>query len=124
NRSFRQTLLCHAEKTPPYRLAPETLPGFLYGSPVRPVSDKPDFSPDVREEFRGPQGSFAFSIYPIVKAALCTLAEVWPQVLPFDELFARALARLPVGATGDAAAVRAEREQLLASLLHFYKIAN
>jgi hypothetical protein len=124
NRTFRQSLLCHARQAPRYELQPEVVTPLWVGSPLQPASARPDLSPSVREDFRGPGGSFAFSGRPIDKAALWVLAEAWPVLLPFPELYARARARLDSrGLTGAALAGEDER-QLAQDLLRFCTIAS
>jgi SAM-dependent methyltransferase/methyltransferase-like protein len=118
NRTFRRSTLCRAHHTPRYRLEPAALVPLFIGSALQPSSPRPDLGPSVREDFRGPTGSSAFSIHPVVKAALLVLGEAWPQVLSFAELCARARARLG----GEAATVE-DAQQVGQALLTFYTIA-
>jgi methyltransferase-like protein len=124
NRTFRQSLLCHAQHTPRYRMEPEVLAPFFIGSALRPASPSPDLNPSVREDFRGSAGSFAFSSYPIVKAALLTLGEVWPLFLPLQELCSRARAKLQGRGIAHAATTREDEQRLGQALLRFCTIAS
>jgi methyltransferase-like protein len=124
NRTFRQTLLCHAHHTPNYRLDPDILAPFYFGSSLRPVSSRPDLHSSIREDFQSPWGSSAFSIYPIVKAALVALGEAWPRFLSLEELYSQARAKLDGAAIPNAAIRAAEKQQVEEALLKFYTRAR
>jgi methyltransferase-like protein len=124
NRTFRQTLLCHAQNTPNYRLDPGILAPFFFGSSLRPVSSRPDLHSSIREDFRHPSGSTAFSTYPIVKAALVALEEAWPRFLSLEELCSQARAKLDGEAIPNAATRAADKQQVEQALLKFYSIAD
>ena len=124
NRTFRQTLLCHSRCTPNYRIDPSNLATFFIGSPLQPVSPRPDLHSSVREDFRRPSGSFAFSTYPIVKAALLALGEAWPRFLSFEELCSQARAKLDGEAIPNAAIRAEDKQQIEQALLRFYTIAG
>jgi methyltransferase-like protein/cyclopropane fatty-acyl-phospholipid synthase-like methyltransferase len=124
NRTFRQTLLCHTRCTPNYRLDPANLASFFVGSPLQSVSPRPDLHTSAREDFRRPSGSFAFSTYPIVKAALVVLREVWPQFLGFDDLCSQARAKLDGQAIPNKAIRGEDKQQVGQALLKFYTIAG
>jgi len=95
NRRFRQTLLCRDDVTLDRRLRREVIRGMHLGSQARPVSEKPDIaSPDVVEEFRGPRGSAMSTDYPLAKAAVFHLGQVWPQLVGFDDLLRNAREQL------------------------------
>jgi methyltransferase-like protein/cyclopropane fatty-acyl-phospholipid synthase-like methyltransferase len=124
NKTFRQTLLCHAHHAPNYRLDPGILSPFFFGSSLRPVSSRPDLHSLVREDFRGPSGSTAFSIYPLDKAALVVLGEAWPRFLSFEELCSRARAKLDGEAIPNTATRAEDWQQVGQSLLRLYTIAG
>jgi methyltransferase-like protein len=124
NRTFRQTLLCHAQHTPNYRLDPGILAPFFVGSSLRPVSPLPDLHSVIREDFRGPSGSSAFSIYPIVKAALVALGEAWPRFLSFEELCSLARAKLDGEAIPNPETREEDKKLVEQSLLQFYTLAS
>ncbi len=117
NRTFRQTLLCHADREPVYRIHPDRVAGLHVASPAQPVSAA-DLRPGVVEQFRGTDGVTLSARDPVVKAAMRYLAEAWPRAVPFGQLLEEARGRL-----GDAAG--AEDARLLGeSLLSFYAQAS
>lgn len=124
NRTFRQTLLCHAHRTPNYRLEPSILASFFFASSLRPVSSRPDLRSSLREDFRNLSGANAYSTFPIIKAALVTLGEAWPRFLSLDELCSQARARIDGRAMTSAATRAADLQQIAEGLLKFYKIAG
>ncbi|HEY7330715.1 MAG TPA: class I SAM-dependent methyltransferase [Gemmataceae bacterium] len=124
NRTFRQTLLCHAHHTPNYRLDPGILTPFYFGSSLQPVSARLDLHSSIREDFRSSSGSSAFSSYPIVKAVLVALGEAWPQYLSFEEVCSQARAKLDGVALSNAATSAADKKQAGQALLKFYMIAR
>src|SRR5581483_5135543 len=73
NRTFRQTLLCHAAQTPNYQLTPRHAEPFRIASPLRPASAAPDVTSQAEEKFRGPGDVTLTSRGPVVKAALAVL---------------------------------------------------
>ena len=95
-RMFRQTLLCHRDVGLDRSLKPEQIKKFYVASSARPVSVKPDIgSPGVVEQFRVANGAVISIDYPLAKATLLHLGEIWPQSVSFDEL--RRKARALVG---------------------------
>jgi hypothetical protein len=93
-RSFRQTLLCHddlaIERTPRAQI----LSDFYFASEARPTSEKLDLSSRNLEEFRGARGARMATDYPLGKAAMLHLGEIFPQPLHFGELVNAAQSRL------------------------------
>jgi methyltransferase-like protein len=124
NRTFRQTLLCHAQHLPNYRLDPGILAPFYFGSSLQPVSSSLDLHSSMREDFRSPSGSSAFSSYPIVKAVLVALGEAWPQYLSFEEVCSQARAKLHGEPIQNAAIRAVDKHQIGQALLKFYMIAR
>jgi methyltransferase-like protein/SAM-dependent methyltransferase len=124
NRAFRQSLLCPAGQTPRYQVQSQTVDRLFIASALRPDSASPDLTDSVREDFRVPSGSTAFSTSPIVKAALLVLGEAWPASLPCPELFSRAQAKIGVQGPRDALAVRSDEERLRHGLLRFSTITS
>jgi methyltransferase-like protein/SAM-dependent methyltransferase len=124
NRTFRQTLLGHKRLEPKYQVNPSVLKRFFIGSPLRPASAQPDLHSSNFELFQSPSGSTASSCHPIVKAAMMVLAEEWPQELPFDNLRARARAKLQPRAARDDSVVREDEQLLSQALLQFYTTAS
>ena len=112
NRTFRRTLLCHAEVQLD-RAPQEQVISSLY---VSALAEPKDAQPDVRSTepitFQVDHGATISVNYPIVKAALARLYREWPRAFRFEELFAAALADIT-----DPAANVAEQRAILATLL-------
>jgi methyltransferase-like protein/SAM-dependent methyltransferase len=124
NRMFRQTLLCHADKTPCYTLRPEQMSEFSLASPARPVSLRPNLAPDVVEEFKATNDVTLKSSVAIVKSAMLLLGEAWPRAVPFDELCRQARDRLRGSGALDDATEEVDRALLGESLLRCYTSAS
>ncbi len=94
NRTFRQTLLCHQEVALKGRLSPERLADFYVASAALP--EKPDLDPQSGsvDRFCAPNGDTLTTDHPVTKAAMLHLSQVWPQAVPFNELFTAACTRL------------------------------
>ena len=118
-RRFRQSLLCHAEVPLDLTSKPELLTRFQFSSVARPVSQAPDIHSATIEQFQGKKAASMETDFPLAKAAMLILGEVWPQALQFSELVARSRARLgvrgPLGEAKDDPEARALCEILLKS---------
>jgi methyltransferase-like protein/SAM-dependent methyltransferase len=88
-RRFRQTLLCHADRS----LGPEPdasrIGGWMVSSNARCVSAECDLRPGVKQPFQTLKNARCETDAPLGKAALSLLGEIWPQPLPFEELLVR-----------------------------------
>ncbi len=92
-RMFRQTLLCHDDVVLDRSLKPGQVKKFYLASSAHPVSARPDVaSPRVVEEFRGSGGVGMSTDYPLAKAAILHLGDIWPQSVGFDQLLRQARA--------------------------------
>ena len=93
-RRFRRTLLCrkgvNLNRTP----QPDQMNKFYIASSAHPVSQIPEISSEVEEEFRNAQGASMKTGHPIAKAAIVELADAWPASLDFNELLNRVRNRL------------------------------
>ena len=120
NRTFRQTLLCHEAVVLRRTLKPERVSGLYAASRAQPAA--PDL--DVRSvsvvQFCGTEGATLSIDHPVSKAAILYLAEVWPQVVPFEALLSAARDRL--AAAPDTAALDAQ--VLAANLLMAYSYSD
>jgi SAM-dependent methyltransferase len=86
-RMFRQTLLCHDNVPLDRSLNREKAQQFYVACSAQPVSPSPDVaSPGVVEQFRVSSGAGISIDFPLAKAALVRLGEIWPQSASFDEL--------------------------------------
>lgn len=118
NRTFRKTLLVHEEVRISRQLRPERVQSLYVASNARSTSPKPDARSIAVEEFINPEGLKFATDHPVTKAALLTLAEIWPQAVSFTELLERAYACLGEAASPTA---RAQDAQVLsANLLKGY----
>jgi methyltransferase-like protein/ubiquinone/menaquinone biosynthesis C-methylase UbiE len=112
SRTFRRTLLCHAEVPIEQTPDPSVLDTMHLSALARPAASQPDVCSDAPEKFLMDDGTSATTNIPLCKAALLELFQHWPATLPFTELCAAAAARVGPGAPPPAAA-----RQLLAAFL-------
>jgi methyltransferase-like protein/cyclopropane fatty-acyl-phospholipid synthase-like methyltransferase len=115
NRTFRRTLLCHAQVALQRPPALERMMTMQVTTQVRPMSEQPDIHSPAAEQFRTADGSTLSTNNPAMKAALVTLFEAWPQSVPFASLWQQVMQRL--GRTSDPCGERGDREDLARSLL-------
>ena len=94
NRSFRKTLVCHADAPFDRTLKIERVMPLYVASPAEPVSEQPDWQSISIERFRGPDGAILTTDHPVTKAAMRYLRRVWPRAVAFDELLHVARAEL------------------------------
>jgi methyltransferase-like protein/SAM-dependent methyltransferase len=92
--TFRRTLLCHEHAPGQRRLVPDILEVVRATGLLQPVSAQPDIHSNALEEFRTSKGLRLTSNRPLVKAALCILAEMWPRSLSLDALWDQVRDRL------------------------------
>lgn len=90
NRAFRQTLLCRAEVAVPEDALADRVHRLSVSSQARPVSQDPDLSPGVAEEFRGERGAAITTAHPVVKAAMQVMSTASPESRSFEQLAAEA----------------------------------
>lgn len=102
NRAFRRSLLVHPQARLSHALNAESIKQFFIATMARPVSSQPDVDSPAVEQFNNPDGLSLSSQDPLMKAAMCHLAEVFPQTLPFETLLqaVRSRLRLPADAAG------------------------
>ena len=125
-RSFRQTLLCHHEAKLDHSLRSDAVRQFHIRSQARPVSAEPDLKSEVIEEFRGPNECAITTSFPLAKAAMLHLGEIYPRSARFDDLLAQAyqLLGIPSPRETDSEEARALAEVILktygAGVLEFH----
>ncbi|HUE81585.1 MAG TPA: class I SAM-dependent methyltransferase [Pyrinomonadaceae bacterium] len=85
-RTFRQTLLCHHEHKLDRSLRPELVKDFLLRSQARPVSSEINLEANVVEKFESPHRAAISTGFPLVKAALLHLGEIYPSSASFEGL--------------------------------------
>jgi methyltransferase-like protein/2-polyprenyl-3-methyl-5-hydroxy-6-metoxy-1,4-benzoquinol methylase len=116
NRTFRQTLLCHAGIPLSPRLRVEDLARFYVASQARPVAERLDLDSQSPEQFRTPGGLVISVSQPISKAAMLHLSEIWPRYVSVAELRECARQRLS-NRSSSQGAVEAEELQILGQFL-------
>jgi methyltransferase-like protein len=94
NRTFRQTLLCHAGLPVNRTIKPESLRPFHLASRAVPDAEKPELQTRTVEKFKTLDGATLSIDHPVSKAAMIHLALNWPRTVPFAELLPAAEARL------------------------------
>ncbi len=121
-RTFRQTLLCRREVRLERKVRAERIKDFHISSPARPVSDEPDVASSKIEEFRGNKKAAAATDYPVAKAAILYLGQIWPRAIKFDELLAHSRARLNPDASETNESFAADSEVLSEILLQTFAV--
>ena len=118
NRTFRQTLLVHADRSIERVVTAERVKDLWVSGAARPMSANPNLDEGVVEKFCTPGGMCVSTPKAITKAALVTLAARVPSAMPFSELLGAAWSRLhPMAAKPPAPQ---EYEALAGDLLHGY----
>jgi methyltransferase-like protein/SAM-dependent methyltransferase len=116
NRTFRRTLLVHADVELNRSPRPNVVFGLQASASARPKAN-PETADAEAVEFHNDKGVSVQTRSPLAKAALGVLFEAWPRPLPFDELWQRAAGRLgPEGADVPPAQARAELAGALVQL--------
>jgi methyltransferase-like protein/2-polyprenyl-3-methyl-5-hydroxy-6-metoxy-1,4-benzoquinol methylase len=123
NRMFRQTLLCHAQHTPQYKLQPRQLSAFHVASALRPASAAPSLRNHQPEVFQAANGASVRVTEPLFKAVLSRLADRWPETIPFPALCAEGRALLDGVTIRETGSADRDAEQIGAWLLHLYTSA-
>lgn len=94
NRTFRQTLLCHAGLPLHRDITPVVLPRFEISCSAVPMSKVPDLQTEAKEQWKTPRGQLIQSGNSLTKAALLILSELYPLSVPYERLRELAWARL------------------------------
>jgi methyltransferase-like protein/SAM-dependent methyltransferase len=116
-RTFRRTLLCHADVE--VRPAPlvEAVEGLQAAVSVAPGAIDPQIRPNVVESFRTADGKTVVIDHPAIKAALLILGEQWPRAIPFRSLWPDVTSRLSRAGISIALQGQADRQRLAGFLL-------
>lgn len=97
NRTFRQTLLCHARALVRRIVHPEALLGRYIASPLKPKkADLLDEETKKGSVFVGPGTVRLVTNDPLMKGAMEALAQRWPAALRFEEMLESARQRARV----------------------------
>lgn len=95
DKTFRRSLVCHADAAPQRQVVLEALENLRVVSVCGPTSPVPDFYSGAVEEFRSSDGQYRLATgSPLVKMALAVLGEAFPASLPIPELRRRVHDRL------------------------------
>jgi methyltransferase-like protein len=92
-RSFRNTLLCHAEVPLTAGFVDQDVPSMFIASPLAPLRHDPDLLTERTEDFQTAQGETLTTNNPLVKTALACLAAAWPWPIPFETLWSAVAGR-------------------------------
>jgi methyltransferase-like protein/SAM-dependent methyltransferase len=118
NRTFRQTIVCHA-RVPLNRWAgPEAVTRLFVSSSAKPVVADSDTANADGELFRDDEGHTVRTGEALLQAAMRYLAGAWPRPVPFDSLLAAARACLPEKTRDEPDALPRDRGALAHFLLH------
>jgi len=120
NRTFRQTLLCHAGVD--LEPTPAAIASLALTGRAEPESASPDLAPGAVERFRGPTGTVVWLNTPLGKAALLELHATRPQALPFWELLRRARTHLGQAPETESGLDDPDTRSLAQQLLHWYAL--
>ena len=105
NRAFRQTLLCHSNVALSVRGRARAARGIAPLEHGHVGGTRVDLSPGVGVEFRHPSGLSMTVTGPLAKAAMHELVSKWPASVPFEELVARAIEKIPAAPADRAAGI-------------------
>lgn len=113
-RTFRQTLLCRADRSTQRELELDQFTQYAYHAYL--VSSSTEDSTDLPQVFTSPDGATRTVYHPLAQAALRVLADSYPDALSYKEVERAAQARV-----AQAIPVRAdETDQLLGELVSLY----
>ncbi len=118
NRTFRKTLLVHADVTVNRTLRPDRLMNLHIASRAQAVSEQPDLTSLGVEKFRSADGATLSVDQPVTKVAMTHLRSIWPQAIHFNDLLAASRAQLGLDPSPDRSAMDAQA--LAANLLKAY----
>ena len=122
NRTFRRSLLCHADASRTAAPSAELVRTMHISTLARPVSEAPDVHSTVaKEEFRSADGIARLSTnHPLIKAALVVLFRSHPRALSFEALWDEARSLLQQGIAPPPTDARHDRDRLAALMLQFF----
>jgi methyltransferase-like protein len=95
DRTFRQTLLCHADARAADAPTADAILPLYIAARAAPIAPAAEPTAAVEEEFRSPDGRVVNTNHPLLRAALHALFEVLPTALPFEDLYRRVCERAP-----------------------------
>lgn len=122
NRTFRQSLLCHAAREPLPTPVAGGVQRMCVATSMNAETDGAHLHDHSAVQFER-DGVVVTLDHPLAKTALAGLRGIWPLAMPFEDLLARAREELrPDGLHAEAAAVwQAEPQRLAEELLELYR---
>lgn len=112
-RMFRKSLLCRREAPLSASPRPDAIQSLRMTGNPRPADAQPDLVSDAPVEFLTSEGATIATNNPLIKTALCLLAQASPRSLTFDELWRGMLAILASRGLVDSSENRAEAGTML-----------
>jgi hypothetical protein len=94
NRTFRQTLLVHAEQPVDRQITAQRMKNLWVSSPARPASANPNLTEGVVEKFCTPAGMCVNTPSALTKSAFVALAARSPAAIAVSDLVASVYSRL------------------------------
>jgi methyltransferase-like protein/cyclopropane fatty-acyl-phospholipid synthase-like methyltransferase len=122
NRTFRQSLLCHAGVRTYESPWPEAVQSLRLVALARPENPMPELLSKAHQPFLTMYGDKLMVDEPLIKAALFALYELWPRSMGFEKLWASTLELLG----RSEAAAGADRTEFATKLLecHMMQLVN
>lgn len=119
-RSFRQTLLCHHGVEIKSEFKVEHIDKFYLASTARPVSTDLDLLSTKPEQFRTVKNADMTTNFPLAKAAMFYLGQIYPRAVRFDELLVEAFRLIGRGSVGDELEVKTDSQTVAELMLKTY----
>ena len=94
NRTFRKTLVCQKSAVIQRRIKPGQIARLLIGSHASAEKQEIDYFSTEVTRFEAGDGSALTTDHPLSKAAMLSLAEAWPKLMNFRDVFKAAQNRL------------------------------
>ncbi len=120
NRPFRQTLLVHDAVEVKRKVTADDMTLFRITISSVPQTDNIKFTPDTKLNVRTRFGGTLSVTRPITKAALLVLNDLRPRSLPFEDLFQKALDRLPDNLRPNSNQIPSARNNLATDMLQAF----
>ena len=121
HRSFRQTLLVHADASINRNIEPRTMGAFDLASSIQPESASFSLAQGALETLSTPAGASISTGSALAKAALVELGQRWPLSIGFAELLDRARFRL--GPSRASTPIEQDARMLAIDMLQCYAAA-
>lgn len=120
-RSFRRTLLCHADLPVRRAVTAEALTGLCFAALAWPAEPPATAETDAVQTFQTADGKSGATDDPLLRSALVHLAEIAPRAEPFADLWQHVAARLGQASGRAPARLAAGPTALAEGLLECYQ---